>query len=58
MFDLFAASVNGGVWRSTNFSTAMLQGGVTRAGGILWTPLTDSTASLSAGPLALDLTDH
>jgi hypothetical protein len=56
-FDLFAAAVNGGVWSSNNFNTAMLQGGVSRANSILWTPITDSAASLSGASLALDPND-
>jgi hypothetical protein len=56
-FDLFLAAVNGGVWRSQNLTEAMLQGGVHRVGGILWTALTDDAASVSAASLALDPSD-
>ena len=57
-FDLFVGAVNGGVWSSKNFTKAMLQGGVHRAGGILWAPMTDGAASLSAASLALDPSDR
>src|SRR5215469_16340350 len=56
-FDLFVGAVNGGVWSCKNFTKAMLQGGVSRASGILWTAITDSAASLSAASLALDPND-
>ncbi len=41
---MFAASPNGGIWKSTNSGTS-------------WTALTDNQASLSIGSLSLDPTD-
>ncbi|MBR0939430.1 autotransporter outer membrane beta-barrel domain-containing protein [Bradyrhizobium jicamae] len=41
---IYAGSVNGGVWKSTD-------------GGSTWTPLTDQKASLSIASLSLDPTD-
>jgi hypothetical protein len=56
-FDLFVGSVNGGVWRCQNFVGSMLEARVTGARGILWAPITDQAASLSAASIALDPTD-
>src|SRR5689334_9255891 len=47
---VYVGTVNGGVWKTTNFLTAS-------PNGPTWTPLTDFQTSLSIGALRLDPTD-
>ncbi len=54
---LYAGAVNGGVWRATNFTSAMLTPGSSIPPAIQWYPLSDQQPSLSVSSLALDPRD-
>ncbi len=50
LFQIYAATVNGGVWRSDNADPA-------NPGDITWTPLTDQQRSLAMGSIAVSSLD-
>jgi hypothetical protein len=56
-YTLYAATINGGIWRADNFTDAMLEAPSQSLPAIQWSPLTDQEPTLSTCSLALDPLD-